>query len=58
MWLAFALAALTLAQPAVSLQKPGTAQDPTAEGKEPLTVIHVGGHLMRIRVQRQEPPKN
>ena len=29
----------------------------TAEGKAPLTVIHVDGHLMRIHVYREPTPK-
>jgi len=41
----------------VSGRVKGKAAFWTAEGKGPLTVIHVGGYLMRIRVQRQEPPK-
>ena len=41
----------------VSGRVKGKAAFWTAEGKGPLTVIHVGGHLMRIHVYREPAPK-
>jgi hypothetical protein len=41
----------------VSGRVKGKAAFWTVEGKGPLTVIHVDGHLMRIRVYREPPPK-